>query len=142
MLPLRIDPDPSRDETVIEGVRYANAVFRHLGIAPAGTLLRILGRQGETLTVERVPDRDDGLADQLAILTKTRFHAGDVIVARGDFDQRTIHEFREAIFKALPDVRDTLLIAILKPDGDLYALPEEEARKLYAHLHARFGGAR
>lgn len=49
---LRIVVDDQRDEITIEGVRYSQALFRCVGIAPVGTALRIVRRQDGVLTVE------------------------------------------------------------------------------------------
>ncbi len=73
---------------------------------------------------------------EMALLSKTRFVPGDVLVYRGPLLERGEIE---ALRGAAP--KGTALV-VLQPGVELEALPEDDARRLYAHLHTRFGGGR
>ena len=50
---LAIDYDEGRDIVTIEGVRYCGELFRSFGIAPTGTLLRIMARDDGVITLQK-----------------------------------------------------------------------------------------
>lgn len=52
--------DAVREEFTLFGVRYSLGLFETLGLGPVGSLLRIVKREGETLTLERLPEQVEG----------------------------------------------------------------------------------
>ena len=135
--PLTIFHDFPRDEIVIEGVRYACAFFRTLAFPQLGALYRFQ-RDGQVLNVERVQASDD-LDEQLTTLSKTRFVAGDVLVCRRPSAER-LGQLDAMLQRIVPEAVDKIGVVELRDGEELERLPEDAARRLYAHLHARFGG--
>lgn len=62
-LPFAIDDDRS---ILIYGVRYSMSIFQVLGVGPVGSLIRLAGREGDTVMLERIldfrPSRDRAVA--------------------------------------------------------------------------------
>lgn len=58
MTALKIEQDEDRDLVTIEGIRYSRELFRSLGIAPVGAVLRIESREDGVLTVTRLPEHE------------------------------------------------------------------------------------
>lgn len=82
-------------------------------------------------------DERDELREEAALLSKTRFLPGDVIIYRthGCPAREEIERLRAA-FPA------GVAVIVLRPGEDLEVLPDEATRTLYAHLQRRFGGTR
>lgn len=62
-LPFAIDDERS---ILIYGIRYSMAIFQMIGVGPIGSLIRLAGREGDTVTFETIqdfrPSRDRAIA--------------------------------------------------------------------------------
>jgi hypothetical protein len=52
-LPFAIDDERS---ILIYGIRYSMAIFQMIGVGPVGSLIRLAGREGDTVTFETIQD--------------------------------------------------------------------------------------
>lgn len=52
-LPVMIDDERT---IVIYGVRYSMAIFQHLGLGPVGSIIKIVGRDGDSVALQKLDD--------------------------------------------------------------------------------------